>query len=118
MPRKKATGRQGSWFAVTTDTNETLPCVFVEYWRETWPHYHDPYFYDPSKRRNREYVDAIKNGKRVLFTSNVRVGRGDDGANKWKRGDYLKRVFHIDNVSSSEDGLRFTVVDRDRKRNI
>jgi hypothetical protein len=58
-------------------------------------------------------VDAIKNGKRVLVTSNVLIGRRHDGANKWKRGPYVE-VFEIDKVSSSEDGLRFTFVKRER----
>lgn len=110
--KKKARGQQGSWFAVTSDTHERLPCVFKEYWTHG-NQYHDPYFYDPSKSRNREYVDAIKNGKRVLVTSNVLIGRRYDGANKWKRGPYVE-TFEIDNVSSSEDGLRFTFVKRKR----
>jgi hypothetical protein len=109
--KKKARGQQGSWFAVTSDTHERLPCVFKEYWTHR-NQYHDPYFYEPSKSRNREYVDAIKNGKRVLVTSNVLIGRRHDGANKWKRGPYVE-VFEIDNVSSSEDGLRFTFVKRE-----
>jgi hypothetical protein len=110
--KKKARGQQDSWFAVTSDTHERLPCVFKEYWTHG-NQYHDPYFYDPSKSRNREYVDAIKNGKRVLVTSNVLIGRRHDGANKWKRGPYVE-AFEIDNVSSSEDGLRFTFVKRKR----
>jgi hypothetical protein len=108
--KKKARGQQGCWFAETNDTHERLPCVFKEYWMQG-KEYHDPYFYDPSKGRNREYVDAIKNGKRVLLTSNVLVGRRYDGANKWKRGPYIDE-YEVDNVSSSEDGLRFTFVGR------
>jgi hypothetical protein len=111
---KKARGQQACRFAETNDTHERLPCVFKEY-RAKWPEYHDPYFYNPNKAIDREYVNAIKNGKRVLLTSNVLVGQRDDGTNKWKRGPYIDE-FKIDNVSSSEDGLRFVFVERIYRR--
>src|SRR5262245_23017434 len=108
--KKKARGQQGSWFAETTDTRERLPCVFKEYWGQGNT-YHDPFCYDPSNARHREYVDAIKNGKRVLLTSNVLVGQREDGSNMWRRGPYLG-VCAVDNVTSGTDGLRFTFVGR------
>jgi hypothetical protein len=114
MP-KLATGKQGSWFATVNGTREELPCVFKEYC-QTGPtsfEYSDPYFYDQVKPRNRDYINAIANGKRVLLTSNTREGFRQDGGNKWKRGSYIG-VFEIANVVCDENGLRFTFMSRVR----
>jgi hypothetical protein len=104
---KKATGSRGSWFAVTP-WGEKLPCVLKQYWG-VGVTYHDPYFYDPRLKRNREYIDAIKRG-RVLVTINENDGRRYDGAEKVRRTGYIGgcKVFKVTDVSSSESGLTFS----------
>lgn len=109
--KRKAKGQQGSWFANRRDTGELLPCIFKEY-AHNWPHYHDPYHYDPSDPTKKEYVDAIKNG-RVLLTSNELVGTRYDGANLWRRGNYIDE-FVVANVTADKTGLRFDIVGRNK----
>ena len=82
---KIAKGRQSDWFA-TCSLGEELPCLKAQY-LGAGGEYNEPEFYDPSLPRNVEYVDAIKQGRRVL------VATYDTSHEPQKRTGYLRYVY-------------------------
>jgi hypothetical protein len=96
-----AKGSQGKWFA-TTRTGENLPCLKRQFMVGVGQ-YHEPHYYDPSQRRNVEYIDAVKQG-RVLIASYK------DGV----RDGYLGGIFTIEDVQHDETGLRCRIVSKQK----
>jgi hypothetical protein len=56
----KPHGKQGSFFAKLG--KERLPCLKLSF-RNGMDGYFEPWHYDPSLPRNREYIEAIKRGR-------------------------------------------------------
>lgn len=111
MDKKKATGRQGWWFAVVE--GETLPCIH-KHWL-TGKSYHDPFERHRGKGRDeriKEAVDAMLNGRRVVLTSD-RVLYDEYGkVTGFERDGYIA-VFEIDNGTyTPDDGVRFQLTKR------
>lgn len=100
---KIAKGRQGDWFATTTKTGERLPCLKAHFLGARGA-YHERWFYDPSQRRNAEYIEAIKLG-RVLISPYK-----PNGTRQGTRNGYLNYIYTVDNVRHDEDGLRCRII--------
>jgi hypothetical protein len=104
MPKYKATGRRGSWFA--TVNGESLPCVHSHWLRKG--RYHDPHA-APGTAQWDEHFAAIRDGQRVILTkseiADEVAGSGFD------RKEYVA-VFSVDEVEISGNDLRFRLRDR------
>jgi|SRR6476646_7024820 hypothetical protein len=66
---KFAKGRQGNYF-VDVRTGERLPCIHKEHWK-AGRLYHQKHYYDPSKPKAAEYIEALKRGRVVVTTSEM-----------------------------------------------
>ncbi len=111
METKKATGRQGWWFAVVDGA--ALPCVH-KHWL-TGLSYHDPFKRHEHKNigaKIGEYVDAVAAGRRVILTDDDATLDSDGEVIAFARSRYIA-VFEVDDVTyAAPDGLRFRLVDR------
>lgn len=98
MPRKRAVGQQGSWFA--TVDGEALPCVHKRFLSGL--DYHDPVEGEPLPEG---YVKAIGKGT-VILTKSRKI---EDG--KFERSGYVA-IYRIDDFDSSDGQVRFRLVER------
>jgi hypothetical protein len=104
MRTLKARGSKGRWFAAIEGEDEEVPCVWDHWLTDT--HYADPGA-EPSATKWQKYFAAIIRLKRVALTEG---GPGEEGQ-PWKRGPY-KALYRVENVSLSDRGLEFDLVDR------
>jgi hypothetical protein len=94
---EKPKGRRGSFFAQFN--GELLPCVF-ERWKNG-EHYLDPGA-KPSWRRWAKYFAAIRDGQKVILTTQKVLENG-----LFKRTGY-KAIYSVSECRMSEDGLEFS----------
>jgi hypothetical protein len=107
MPRAKALGERGSWFARVN--GERLPCVHKHWVRGTT--HVDPN-YDPTDPKFMELLDAIQREKRVVLTTDNAIAHPEKKSGiGFERTGYIA-VFKVDDVSTGPDGLRFELRDR------
>ena len=66
--------------------------------------YHERWFYDPSQRRNAEYIEAIKLGRVLISPYKT------NGTRQGTRNGYLNYIYTVTNVRHDEDGLRCRIV--------
>ncbi|MBX5239501.1 hypothetical protein [Rhizobium sp. NLR22b] len=108
---KKATGRRGSWFAKVD--GEQLPCVH-RYWLNKLD-YHDPYIRETDglpASKVVEFVDAIRNGERVILTEDTPHIGPEGYPTGFARRSYVA-VYQVEQVRYDEsDGLRFRLAQR------
>src|SRR5687767_5695554 len=102
MPKFKAHGHRGSWFA---DVNgEHLPCVHAHWWKGSG--YHDPYA-RPGDAKFEKLLQGIREtGRGVVTKDDV-----SDGGRTFKRTGYVG-VFKIEDPQLDDDGLRFRITNR------
>jgi hypothetical protein len=103
---KIAKGRQGDWFA-TAKTGETLPCLKAQFLGARGEYY-EPKHYDPSQRKNVEYIDAIKRGRALVAVYKNEEGKAE------KRDGYLGGIYTLEDVRHDENGLRCRIVSREK----
>lgn len=101
LPRHKAVGERGSWFAEVN--GERLPC-FHRYWVKGA--YHHSRGGDGSPQ-HRALVAAIRADPRIVLTSD-RVG--GDGSS-FERTGYIA-VFRIANIEADDHEIRFDLIER------
>ena len=99
LGRKKARGRQGSWFAEVE--GELYPCVH-QHW-VTGTKYHDPMPTKDTNKKYPDYLEAIAKIKVVIITK--------DKVPEWIRQGYVC-LYSIDNVVVSSAGLTFDLKQR------
>ena len=86
---KKPRGERGSWFAEWDE--ELFPCVHQYWW--TGPNrYNDP-FARPTDKKFQELVAAIKQGHRVILTTDTT----EDGGHRFDRTGYVA-IYDVVNV--------------------
>lgn len=111
MPKKKATGRQGWWFAQVDDV--ALPCLHKSWLKGL--SYHDPFKRHEGKgleKKIKEAVDAIIDGRQVILTTDNEERDHDGEIIAFERTGYIA-VFEVDDVTySTSDGLRLRLTKR------
>jgi hypothetical protein len=98
----KPRGSVGTWFAEWN--SEQLPCVH-KHWLKAY-HYCDPGVSSDAKWP--PFIDAIRDGKRVIVTDDY---RSEDGKPTGRRERYIA-VYRIDNVEVRDNALHFDLVDK------
>lgn len=99
MPKYRATGRRGSWFA---DVNgESLPCVHSRWCQRGI--YHDPNA-TPGIPKWDEHYAAIRDGKRVILTKST-IDDTERGFG-FARSEYVA-IFEVYDVEVKGNDLRF-----------
>lgn len=98
IPRKRAIGQQGSWFAKVD--GEALPCVHKRFL--TRLAYHDPAKGVPLPK---DYVRAIEKGT-VVLTKSSEVERG-----RFERSGYVA-IFRIADFDFNDGQVRFSLAQR------
>lgn len=98
IPRKRAVGHQGSWFA--TVDGESLPCVHERFLKKL--EYHDPAEGVPLPM---DYVRAIEQGTVILTKSN-RVENGG-----FVRSGYIA-IFRIEDFHFGAGQVQFRLAKR------
>jgi hypothetical protein len=107
VPKLKATGQRGSWFAEVD--GESIPCGHKHWTRNTRGSmvYDDPYFSPETEAKWEPFVAALKAGKRVILTNdNV-----SDEGHAFERTGYIA-LYAIDNVEIVGENLRFRFIKR------
>jgi len=111
MAKKKATGRQGWWFAEVDGL--ALPCLH-KYWLKGLD-YHDPFLRHEGKgleAKIKEAVDAMMVGKLVVLTTDKATLDRDGNVTAFERTGYVA-IFEVDDVTYTHaDGLRLRLVKR------
>lgn len=111
MPKKKAIGRQGWWFASVDGI--ALPCLHKEWL--TGLHYHDPFKRHEGKgleRKIQEAVDAITHGGQVILTSDKKILDPNGELIAFERTGYIAAYEVGDVTYSASDGLRLRLTKR------
>ncbi|MGU9980719.1 hypothetical protein ACJ4V0_11835 [Phreatobacter sp. HK31-P] len=107
LPRKKALGRRGSWFATVDD--KALPCIH-RHWL-TGLRYRDPGYYD--SKQWRELHEAVANGGEAILTNDKPLGK--DGRTQeglaMKRTGYIA-VWKVANVTVSGEIFELDLVEK------
>lgn len=101
----KVKGKRGSWFAGVD--GETLPCVHEEWyeWNAGKPYYLDKGV-KLGDRQWDEFINGIKNSKRVILTKDKWTENGS-----FERLGYIA-VWDIDNITVENNELRFDFAKR------
>ena len=101
LPRHKAVGERGSWFAMVD--GERLPC-FHRYWVNGLRHHSR--FGDGSPK-HRELVAAILRDPRIVLTED----RVSEGGRAFERTGYIG-VFRVGNIEADDEEIRFDLLER------
>ena len=101
---KFATGKRGNWF-VTLRNGERLPCLMDLCWMGGTL-YHEDYFYNPDKRKQAEFIAAVRAGRVVMAKYEKEPGK------PYKRVGYIEGcVFKVAEVSNVDGhGLSCRIV--------
>ena len=101
MPKPKAIGSRGSWFAEVL--GELIPCVSDHHLSRM--HYVDPGA-NPDSPRWKRYIAAIRRDKRIILTHRK------PGCNGRSVRDGYVAVFSVKNVAVTRAGLEFDLDER------
>jgi hypothetical protein len=101
MPKPKAVGQRGSWYAEVL--GELLPCAH-DYWLKRG-HYIDPGV-KPGEKKWDDYISAIREGGVIVLTHSQR----DENGTFTRKG--YNATFSVANVAVTENGLEFDLVNR------
>lgn len=111
MTKKKATGRQGWWFAEVDGV--ALPCVHKHWAKGTL--YHDPFERHEVKGLEKKIAEAVSEiirQRKVVMTDDHVSFDPKGNVIGFERKNYIA-VFAIDDVNySKDDGLRFRLLER------
>ena len=109
LPKYKAVGHIGSWFATIGEI--PYPCVHNHWvrWEGGRLIYVDP-GYDPSQPKWAKFIEALTNEQRAILTSDKVLGLSGRGVN-FKRDGYIA-FYQIDNLTIDQEALRFEFISR------
>ena len=110
LPKHKAVGRIGSWFATVGGT--AYPCVHNHWvkWEGGRLIYVDPGYDPPSQPKWGEFIEALTTERRAILTKDKVLGPSGRGVN-FRRAGYIA-LYEIDNVKIDEQTLRFEFISR------